>query len=372
MNQSISAKMEIWRFALAASIAALMPGCSDATTSSVETTQTQLVSECETPVPDEYSECLLVEDDPENPILSIDESQGWREASRPEIGGHRVDIDVTRINAGLLPEDAEQGYYGGIEEFHGRLSFLLGVEVGSDEGQASFGTIGQVGDTVKYVGDPGDAQEFGGNTSGDFICDAITNSAGEIWIEGEMVSNACPSVFRLNYEVDSDGEYSSSSDVTTTVSAIRISAQNEAADLVASSWSFFGFYAEIGSRISNYSVNGKSSKWVYDPWGGFWPRWRKLVAKPGSMELANRYYNNNRFVASPGDLLFSTSKWKSGVASMSLKEWWVGTGICIDDFGKKSSCGPVDSGPVNTVCTRGRAGQAEGTTGTNARCPDLF
>lgn len=345
--------------------------CGDGNGQNSNTIQSKVVSECG---PEEGDDaCFLVEDNPEDPLVGIEDATGWRENSESTTGSSRADIDVNAINAGMLLEDPNQGHYDDVADFYTRLSFLLGVTVGTGETNVQHGTISESGSSLKYVGDPENAEEFGGATSGNFVCDAMTNAAGEVWIGGELAGSDCPSVMELDYSVDWEGEYltAGGSEITTTAQAVTIQSGNEQADLSAFKTNWW-FYKSIGSEIDNYIRNGKTTRWVYDPIFGFWPRWRKRVVRASEMYLLNTYYSNNRYVPSPGDQLFSKGVGRTNTDSLTLREWWIGAGICIDEDGRSAPCEAVDTGPVNTVCAFGRAGHASGFTGTNSSCPNLL
>lgn len=337
-------------------------GCVETETSNLGKSDAYLQSECDE-LPEGYDSCEVIEDHPDSPLQTLAEAEGWREISLSEDGSHTVAFDAEKVNGGLLLMEEKQGHYPSVEAFYERLSFLLEADIGLEKGQVQSGTISQSGDTLKLDGDPANPA-FGQSSTTDLLFDALSDENGQIWVDGELVTAEVPFAGAVNYIVDEVGEYSHISP-----QALILKSYDGREEVTFNAFSTnWWVYKSIGSELKNYKRDGKSSVTIYDPVFGLWPRWRTVKAKPGSMKIRNDYYHNSHHVPSPGDLLFTRTADRTNVASLTLKEWWVGGGICVNNFGNTGPCGGADTGPVNTVCAYGRAGGMTGRTGTSASC----
>lgn len=337
-----------------AALVCTLGGCAEMLDS--ESTQGSLEESCE---PGEgFDDCTVVSEDD---LLDPAESEGeWRIVTVNEYGSQDVEIDAHAFNGGLLPSEENQGHYADLDELRARVQNVLRINL---EAEDAFGSILQTGRTVKYDSEPEDPN-FGASSTGSMVCDSITTPEGKLYVDGEELEVNCGRS-ELLYETSETSTQGSSSGTT---GMIKISGGSDEAEFEAFNLDLW-FYESLGSEIFNYKRDGNSTRWVYDPCGGWFPCWSKRRVTT-TMSISNTYRANDRFTPDPGDFVFSDSKTRSGVDSLKLKEWWVGLGVCADEAGNARPCGSgIDSfGPINTVCASGVAGSAQGSDGTNSSC----
>lgn len=136
-----------------------------------ETQRGSLTAECEPR--ENYDECLMTDDVDLDSATDVEAR--WRTVSERPEGGWSVEVDASRFNAGYIPQEVEDGAYSSEDAFVERLSLILGLR---DVQDFSYGDFTQSGKTIKWVGDY-TTFEFGAGSSGDFLCDAMTDASGE-------------------------------------------------------------------------------------------------------------------------------------------------------------------------------------------------
>lgn len=346
--------MELRRWALFIFTACIaLQGCVESTGD--EARYQNLEETCE---PGEYDDCTTISADS---LVDPAESEGaWRSVEANAFGSQNVEIDVHELNGGMLPTSGTQGHYDSMDELRNRIQAVLQIDLESED---AFGRIVQTGRTVKYDRDPDDPS-FGSSSTGALVCDAITDADGKLFVAGDELSVDCGRS-ELNYGIGDETENAT----TSGTGMLRISGGDDEAEFEAFSFDIF-VYKSLGSEIFNYKRNGRSSRWrLVSCYNGWWRCWQKRRVTT-TMSISNSYFANDRFVPDPGDFAFEDSVVRQNVDSLKLKEWWVGAGVCADEWGNAQPCGSgIDAfGPINTVCASAIAGLASGNDGTSSAC----